>query len=919
MSYTNQPQSRRGVSHTSSRKSKDVVNTLADIFSNYSTLFEPDSDGKSPMEEFPENEGQEEWPSHKQGLRRELGRRRSQPYGNTGHQDDEGHESPSSRSRHRDGAREAGSKAQTVQHYSQSEDASRLGTLWRRAKSENREKDRTIASIKSRLKQGEDEQEKHDREALELRDMTQSNAELKDKIRFLEIQLDEYKTDNTRLRDNYQESLTKLSESLRVLEEKASHNEQLSEENEDLKQRVQQLEEEKESLLNRSLENLRAYEEDSLEKQRQLNLHKDAVTAAEEQSKMLRAQMDQANERIAALESSNLRCQEDVEAARKDKERAREEAERASQAAQMADSLRTQVKHTKLDNARLVRLLATTKEYKEFANYTFTPDSAAATGRLRGSYLSSVPSPEDDSYEEYLGGPAKSTGEHNNSGNYGQTNMASWREIEAYEQHYGVDDSQQIDAEREHDLWVPSEALRLTIRFRRQYLPHVPTQIIRNFLKNLNSIWRRRYTRQLAKVKEEYDREISALKRKNQQKAPYREVLQASTISRMHQQMEALRKACGGQIGFPLQDSASGKTLAKTRKRSNKKKTGPSSEAKGATSNSKKNNTSLWGAAVSFGAPLSTTGAGNNRSEESSRIMEHALGAVENLSRQVSELKEENQRLSRSLDDQGEKMIPKDDLTDECKQAYLAAVLWLGGQWMKHTNVLVEHSSAICAAMRSHLLDHKTKNAGGSAYSDPRLSSHATTPEERQVESKTRSTDYANLIERQIEHICAIEREVYLFRDRSKKLYSQGIECGLQTDLYTQSRNEVRDVAPLAQLEELGLPNRISGYPTFSQQQNIPAKEQTQSNEQLASRDNGSIHCTPAELPHYSSRPSSRPWSNTEGPSNHGYGTSRVTEASYGSSSTGYNPETSLTETRVDSKASSGLGRVDMDDDMGVW
>ena len=774
-------------------RSKDVVDTLATIFGSYSTS---GSRAGSPHRRRAEEEDNNasEWPSHKQALEKISQKTSSKQYpsssrgGTSQHQElseseDNGDYQPK-QSRYQTGRSKWGGsgtpgRSATATHYSQAEDASRVEELWKQTHSENKEKDRMIANMRNRLKHGEEELERyaknerahfcfcfcldstlsqvptyichaelttarrHEREGVELRDVTRSNTELKDRIRFLELQLDEYKTDNTRLRSSYQEALTKLSESLRVLEEKATDNDRLKEENEELQQQVQSLEEEKESILNRSLENLRAYEEDTLERQRQLNLHKDAVTAAEEQSKMLRSQLDQASERIAAIESSNIRYQEEADAARKNKEAAQEEAERAKQAAQMADSLRTQVKHMKLDNARLVRLLASTREYKEFVNYTFTPDNGAATGRIRASYLATDPSPDENGYDEYLGGPAKSPSA-NEQGNY---DMASWREIESFEQHYGVDDSQPINEEREQDLWVPSEALRLTIQFRRKHLPHVPTQIIRNFLKSLNSVWRRRYTRQISRTSEQYEREISKLKRKLDQKAPYREVLQASTISRMQQQMEALRKAGGGQIGFPFYDKSKEnrnymKNGKKKRQVNTRKPKSVSSSRKDGQSNP------VWQNATSFNLP--TSGAGSDRKQEGSRIMENALGAVENLSRQVSELKEENQQLSESLDRQGDTMIPRESLMEECKQAYMAAVLWLGGRWMKHTNVLVEHSTAICSAMRSLVLDQKTNF--GEQTSELQLPYWTESErEEKNTLDKTRKTSSDNLFDRQIE------------------------------------------------------------------------------------------------------------------------------------------------------------------------
>ena len=78
--------------------------------------------------------------------------------------------------------------------------------------------------------------------------------------------------------------------------------------------------------------------------------------------------------------------------------------------------------------------------------------------------------------------------------------------------HGHADPPLNADAEAQH--WIPTEAVAATAEFRRHHLPHVPADLIRKFLQQLNTLWRRRYAQQAKANKRKYLVQIRELKRK---------------------------------------------------------------------------------------------------------------------------------------------------------------------------------------------------------------------------------------------------------------------------------------------------------------------------------------------------------------------------------------------------------------------
>jgi hypothetical protein len=345
---------------------------------------------------------------------------------------------------------------------------------------------------------------------------------------------------------------------------------------------------------------IRLSQEESETRQRELESRSSQLATLEDRA--ARLERDR-----SALESRCSRLELELAAARRDAAAAAE-TETAREAMAM---LRSQIQHLKLDNARLVRLLSSSKEYKAFVAASFTPSDAGAggaadgfgDGRLRSSFLAPVPR---NGQAEFLGGPAAGTGaggaaggaggaaggrsgqQHSSSGSRSPVRSSQpppsasstalvpvgggaapmgWSDVAAYEREYaeelgllegGSDDGTggarrggklvpgpggwssgagEPDARGEADLWVPTEVLRASVAFRRKHLLHLPAGVVREFLRKLNLAWRRRLHRQLARLKAKHDKELGEWKRRADQRQPYREVLQASTIHRLHRRL----------------------------------------------------------------------------------------------------------------------------------------------------------------------------------------------------------------------------------------------------------------------------------------------------------------------------------------------------------------------------------------------
>ncbi len=255
-------------------------------------------------------------------------------------------------------------------------------------------------------------------------------------------------------------------------------------------------------------------------------------------------------EKSQALEAHKTQLESDVKLLQSQLATTQAELRSADVTASSVPELTAQTHHLRADNARLVKLLASTAEYKSFmayavccvcfvanvtfllatawllsslCRYAFPKDSSPRSdGRMRSVYVPPAVEPPnsaaDHSSSLRLGdGPSRRSdaslvladltydadaGSPQRQERAASDTTASWHDVQAYLHHYATADMTRVDHSSEGDHWVPEEAMDLASSFKRQHLSHVPPSLIREFLLELNHVWRRRFNKQCANVKE---------------------------------------------------------------------------------------------------------------------------------------------------------------------------------------------------------------------------------------------------------------------------------------------------------------------------------------------------------------------------------------------------------------------------------
>lgn len=159
-----------------------------------------------------------------------------------------------------------------------------------------------------------------------------------------------------------------------------------------------------------------------------------------------------------------------------------------------------EIEHLRADNDRLVKLLRKTKEYKNFAG--FAQDNQ---GSIRF-----LPVATKDRCE-VKPCPANKYNEN-------------------------------VDPNSEEDSWVPQEAFDVAYKYRSQYGNELTDTLINKLLQSLNTVWRDRERKQLARAKTVYNREIARLKRQILNTAPLKEVKARNQIARLKNQLADCQK-----------------------------------------------------------------------------------------------------------------------------------------------------------------------------------------------------------------------------------------------------------------------------------------------------------------------------------------------------------------------------------------
>ena len=400
--------------------------------------------------------------------------------------------------------------------------------------------------------------------------------EAQDRLHFAESQLATARVAN----DKYATRFEELQARNRELEQEVWSSKDSSEARNvqlrKLERRIRDLEAEKESIVRNTVQEVRNYDEELNQTEEELRRAKKILLDRDQESRRLREETTQQQLQLVKLEEAarkNLRNAERVSLsfalseyafgpvcrrltvdepptlcaqATGTLDKMRQELQSHRSVVLGEQQLRIENEHLKIDNARIVRLLGSTKEYKQFLTYwedgggvTYLPAStsggkgkgkkgkgkggkgkssiASSLGRLSGldANLDALGAVNDPALMKSLVGPS-----------------GAWGDVRVFQKVYNRNDagvSNPIDgkgfnAEKEH--WIPTDALRLSVDFKLRHLPHVSMELISEYLRQLNEIWRLREQRHIARLKKKLQKQIQSVKRDALNKVPYAEVIQ---------------------------------------------------------------------------------------------------------------------------------------------------------------------------------------------------------------------------------------------------------------------------------------------------------------------------------------------------------------------------------------------------------
>mmetsp|Transcript_1246 Transcript_1246/g.1459 ORF Transcript_1246/g.1459 Transcript_1246/m.1459 type:complete len:187 (+) Transcript_1246:709-1269(+) len=166
-----------------------------------------------------------------------------------------------------------------------------------------------------------------------------------------------------------------------------------------------------------------------------------------------------------------------------------------------------------MDNERLIKLLASTKEFKNFAE--FANDSGASV-----RYLDPQREPTTCHFPKY------------------ESKLKTLKQSEEMED------------------WIPEEAFKVAHDFRNKCAGQISTSLMNQFLKDLNKIWKAREEKTIARIKSECSREVQFLRRQVQFKKPYEKVMHETDVKRLRGELKSAKAALRENVAVIKQEVA---------------------------------------------------------------------------------------------------------------------------------------------------------------------------------------------------------------------------------------------------------------------------------------------------------------------------------------------------------------------------
>jgi hypothetical protein len=325
----------------------------------------------------------------------------------------------------------------------------------------------------------------------------QLTLELRDKLRFTELQLAGAREEGGRLAHNVEELRSRLADADAQLMEERERQRRQEAVVRDLQRQLQASASDKQQALDRVHEEARRVESVASTKEQTIALQEQKVRSLQAE---LRRVKDEHVERSHLGETAQARLadQTRVNAELTQQLMLHKEQLKALHSARRSEAqMQGTLQQLHMDNARLLKLLSSTEEFRGFTHYAEDAGGVVYVPPQRGANGSAA-------------GGGRGTAEQGLRPPEEVTRKANARPVRG--------------AKREADYWVPADAYAVADDFRHQHVPHVPLEVFAELLIKLNRVWKARESRQLERQKDAANKRVGELRRKLQQSTPYEEV-----------------------------------------------------------------------------------------------------------------------------------------------------------------------------------------------------------------------------------------------------------------------------------------------------------------------------------------------------------------------------------------------------------
>ena len=437
----------------------------------------------------------------------------------------------------------------------------RIHELWQKAKSELRSKSQELSDLQQKTNILDSSSRRIHSQMEDTAQLQSQNLRMSERLKVLETDLDQSRNENDKWQLHSEHLTLQLRESEGRLGEATARYRQQSLRLQQFEGKVNEIEEEKREILTRSLADVRDHDEAVTLRNRKLMAQESRITLQEEVVGQLRGDLEDNTRKLLEAEQRAVRSERKCRAFESDVEASRSHLRDHVQTKRTIEALKFEIDHLKRDNGRMVRLLSTTDEYRDFQaqsqdsrGMTFVPKNLkkkSRVGSMRGAGSTKKSSAKSGNISK---GSSKTGAPHFDKSLLGQE-YGAWGDVEVFSKVYastGAFRRHPIKSEEETKNWVPTDAVRLAFDFKQRHMQHVSMGMMNELLQQLNEIWRLREKRHVQRAKSRWVHQVKELKRQLQQRVPYAEVVQKVSFKFQKLKVAFFVVFCAVSRGLPL-------------------------------------------------------------------------------------------------------------------------------------------------------------------------------------------------------------------------------------------------------------------------------------------------------------------------------------------------------------------------------